>query len=62
MYFYYFLGYQLEGRDDLTEAQKDIRAMNTYCLALGNNLNHVYIQNIIIYIYIYIPKNNITKQ
>ena len=36
MYFYYFLGYQLEAREDLTRAQKDARAMNTYCLALGN--------------------------
>jgi hypothetical protein len=40
MYFYYFLGYQLEaGKDeagnDLSTAQKDERAMNTYCLALG---------------------------
>ena len=35
MYFYYFLGYQLEARDDLSQAQKDARAMNTYCLALG---------------------------
>lgn len=38
MYFYYFLGYELEAREDLTRAQKDARAENTYCLALGNNL------------------------
>ena len=35
MYFYYFLGWELEGRDDLSQAQKDARAQNTYCLALG---------------------------
>ena len=36
MYMYYFLGYQLENRDDLSEAQKDARATNTYLLALGS--------------------------
>ena len=40
MYFYYFLGYQLEAREDLTRAQKDARAMNTYCLALGKFSNN----------------------
>ena len=45
MYFYYFLGHCLEARDDLTRAQKDARAMNTYCLALGNILNSVKISN-----------------
>ena len=42
MYFYYFLGYQLEARDDLTREQKETRAMNTYCLALGNLPNYYY--------------------
>ena len=35
MYMYYFLGFLLEARDDLSEAQKHARAMNTYLLALG---------------------------
>ena len=38
MYFYYFLGYQLEAREDLSNAQKEARAENTYCLALGYTL------------------------
>ena len=37
MYFYYFLGWELEARDDLSRAQKDARAENTYCLALGKH-------------------------
>ena len=39
MYFYYFLGWELEARDDLSRAQKDARAENTYCLALGKIIN-----------------------
>ena len=39
MYFYYFLGWELEARDDLSRAQKDARAENTYCLALGKKFN-----------------------
>ena len=35
MYMYYFLGFQLEANDELSEAQKDARARNTYLLALG---------------------------
>ena len=38
MYFYYFLDYQLEAREDLSLAQKEARAENTYCLALGYTL------------------------
>ena len=38
MYFYYFLGWELEARDDLSRAQKDKRAENTFCLALGKIL------------------------
>ena len=38
MYFYYFLGWELEARDDLSRAQKDKRAENTFCLALGDIL------------------------
>ena len=50
MYFYYFLGYQLEARDDLTREQKETRAMNTYCLALGNlDFYHKEIFNRIVY-------------
>ena len=39
MYFYYFLGCKLEARDDLSRAQKDKRAENTFCLALGKILH-----------------------
>ena len=39
MYFYYFLGWELEARDDLSRAQKDKRAENTFCLALGKILH-----------------------
>ena len=50
MYFYYFLGYQLEAGTDeagkeLSRAQKDERAMNTYCLALGCS-SYVYNMNV----------------
>lgn len=39
MYMYYFLGFHLEGNDKLTEAQKKLRARNTYLLALDGDVD-----------------------
>ena len=37
MYMYYFLGYQIAERTDLTEQQKEFRARRTFCLALDGD-------------------------
>ena len=39
MYMYYFLGYQLDSNHKLTEAQKKLRARNTYLLALDGDVD-----------------------
>ena len=39
MYMYYFLGYQLEANDHLSEAQKKLRARNTFLLALDGDVD-----------------------
>ena len=39
MYMYYFLGYQLEANDNLTTAQKELRARNTFLLALDGDVD-----------------------
>eukprot|EP00095_Tigriopus_kingsejongensis_P011454 maker-scaffold271_size230452-snap-gene-0.8 protein:Tk11454 transcript:maker-scaffold271_size230452-snap-gene-0.8-mRNA-1 annotation:"isoform b" len=39
MYMYYFLGYELMDNPNLTEAQKDVRAYNTYLLALDGDVD-----------------------
>ena len=37
MYMYYFLGYQIAERTDLSEQQKEYRARRTFCLALDGD-------------------------
>ena len=39
MYMYYFLGYQLEANEKLTQAQKELRARNTFLLALDGDVD-----------------------
>ena len=39
MYMYYFLGYHIEANDKLSEAQKKLRARNTYLLALDGDVD-----------------------
>ena len=39
MYMYYFLGFQLAANDNLTEAQKELRARNTFLLALDGDVD-----------------------
>ena len=39
MYMYYFLGYQIADRADLTEDQKEYRARRTFCLALDGDVD-----------------------
>ena len=39
MYMYYFLGYQLENNEKLTQAQRELRARNTYLLALDGDVD-----------------------
>lgn len=39
MYMYYFLGHKLIDNNSLTEEQKDLRAMNTYLLALDGDVD-----------------------
>merc|ERR1712079_194967 len=39
MYMYYFLGYQIADRVDLTEDQKEYRARRTFCLALDGDVD-----------------------
>ena len=39
MYMYYFLGFQLDANPELTEAQKKLRAKNTYLLALDGDVD-----------------------
>lgn len=39
MYMYYFLGYELAANDRLTEAQKELRARNTFLLALDGDVD-----------------------
>ena len=39
MYMYYFLGHQLSDNKNLTEAQKKLRARNTYLLALDGDVD-----------------------
>ena len=39
MYMYYFLGYQLQDNERLSAKQKDIRAQNTYLLALDGDVD-----------------------
>ena len=39
MYMYYFLGHQLMDNDQLTDAQKEVRAENTFLLALDGDVD-----------------------
>ena len=39
MYMYYFLGHQLADNEKLTETQKELRARNTYLLALDGDVD-----------------------
>jgi chitin synthase len=39
MYMYYFLGYRLEANSSLTQAQKELRARNTFLLALDGDVD-----------------------
>ena len=39
MYMYYFLGYQISANNSLTEAQKELRARNTFLLALDGDVD-----------------------
>lgn len=39
MYMYYFLGHRLEDNNSLTSAQKDLRARNTFLLALDGDVD-----------------------
>jgi chitin synthase len=39
MYMYFFLGYQIDSNEKLTDAQKKMRARNTYLLALDGDVD-----------------------
>lgn len=39
MYMYYFLGHKIADNPSLTEDQKDLRAQNTYLLALDGDVD-----------------------
>ena len=39
MYMNYFLGYQISANNSLTEAQKELRARNTFLLALDGDVD-----------------------